>query len=298
MKIRNDHLIEILERNQHVIAAWPTEDERGERLHIIRKPIDTMEAFNLPIEISEVPRIVQTNQEFCDLRSYNYISNASYPNMRCQDEPIELGTQVQAFGANWVGTAGAPITWLDSKDRRKYGFISNWHVLIVPGQPKANTIHQPTNTNKAMGTVARFKKVSKTEINLIDAAIADSYIDGMHTTSRDIIDIGEVDSKTIDAKVEMLVMKSGRTTGLTRSTCSATGAAVKVNYGDFTATFKDQDIFDDGINEFSAPGDSGSLIVTADTDRPTALLFAGGGTMTIGNPIRYVTDTLEISFMN
>ena len=36
---------------------------------------------------------------------------------------------------------------------------------------------------------------------------------------------------------------------------------------------------------FSAPGDSGSLIVTQGGNQPVALLFAGDGQLTIGNPI-------------
>src|SRR5439155_15600929 len=43
---------------------------------------------------------------------------------------------------------------------------------------------------------------------------------------------------------------------------------------------------------FSAPGDSGSLIVNAQTAEPVALLFAGDNSSTIGNPIQAVLSAL------
>lgn len=56
-----------------------------------------------------------------------------------------------------------------------------------------------------------------------------------------------------------------------------------------------------GSDAFSAGGDSGSVIVTADTREAIALLFAGGdigGTngkgLTYANPLRAVLDALKI----
>jgi hypothetical protein len=57
----------------------------------------------------------------------------------------------------------------------------------------------------------------------------------------------------------------------------------------FTATFNGQVVVAGG--SFSAGGDSGSLIVTADTSAPLALLFAGSPTNTVGNPILDSTDS-------
>src|SRR5207245_10126385 len=58
----------------------------------------------------------------------------------------------------------------------------------------------------------------------------------------------------------------------------------------FKVTFPNQvDITNNG---FSAEGDSGSLIVTQDTADPVALLFAGSGSDTVGNPISDVLNGL------
>jgi hypothetical protein len=95
----------------------------------------------------------------------------------------------------------------------------------------------------------------------------------------------------------MPVAKSGRSTGVT---CSSIGgiADVKVDYQQgcgsgtiFTVTFRNQVIVSGG--GFSASGDSGSLIANSQTAQPVALLFAGGSTNTVGNPIQDVLNALK-----
>src|SRR5207245_7349527 len=46
---------------------------------------------------------------------------------------------------------------------------------------------------------------------------------------------------------------------------------------------------------FSAAGDSGSLIVSKSAAHPTALLFAGSSTTTVGNPIGQVLSHVSSS---
>jgi hypothetical protein len=90
------------------------------------------------------------------------------------------------------------------------------------------------------------------------------------------------------------VAKSGRTSSLTCSTLSSVSTGISVSYETscgsnvtaFIATFTNQVIVNGGT--FSASGDSGSLIVTADQARPLALLYGGSSTSTVGNPIQDV----------
>jgi len=90
--------------------------------------------------------------------------------------------------------------------------------------------------------------------------------------------------------VNRAVAKSGRTTGLTCSSIFAVSTTLTIQYpkgcnssASFTETFTNQIIVDGG--SFSAPGDSGSLIVTQDTADPVALLFAGSDQNSAGNPV-------------
>ena len=215
---------------------------------------------------------------------------------QCQDEPIYLGTQVQPSGANWLGTAGAPVSWLDSAAVRHWGLLSNWHVLADGDQRVGRTCHQPTVARGAIGKLARWSGPDPENESLIDAALADCLVAGRHTIDDQIIGIGDIGTSRIDARVGLAVAKSGRTTGVTRGECTATGASVRVGYGDFTAVLTDQDVFTSDSGEFSAAGDSGSMIVDVDDNRPCSLLFAGGGDLTIGNAMRHVVEAFNLVF--
>jgi hypothetical protein len=96
----------------------------------------------------------------------------------------------------------------------------------------------------------------------------------------------------------MAVKKSGRTTGLTRGTISALNVTVDISYGSGkSARFTNQTLVTPG--GFIAAGDSGSLMVE-DVDvnpRAVGLLFAGGSTTAIANPINNVLDAFGVSMV-
>jgi hypothetical protein len=138
----------------------------------------------------------------------------------------------------------------------------------------------------------------------VDAAIA-QIVPGTVDTSGTILDLGPANgtsiaalppaSTPIDATTAILshptVAKSGRTTGLTCSTLQAALVdGVTIGYDSscggpqsFTATFDGQLVINGG--NFSAGGDSGSLIVTADTAQPVGLLYGGSPSNTVANTI-------------
>lgn len=215
----------------------------------------------------------------------------------CQNEPIELGTQIQPFARAWVGTAGSPVHWRAAGGAHRYGFLTNWHVLPGGDLVEGHTVHQPDTAHYITGYLANWTEVDQHEVNLVDAAIADTFVDGFHTTAPSILTRGPLNPEPLAATPGLAVLKVGRTTGRTLGTCRETGAAVRVDYGRFTAVFQDQDLFAGSGREFSAAGDSGSLIFCQAESRPVALLFAGGGGITVGNPIRHVIDALPIDFV-
>ena len=95
----------------------------------------------------------------------------------------------------------------------------------------------------------------------------------------------------------MSVMKNGRTTQATQGVITAIGVNnVSVNYRPRVAVFNNQ-IFIRGIgfSPFSQPGDSGSIIVTAQTRQPVGLLFAGGPSHTVANALSDVIPALGIN---
>ena len=104
-----------------------------------------------------------------------------------------------------------------------------------------------------------------------------------------------VGSNPIAPAVGMSVGKTGRTTQLKQGNITAINVTVNVSYGaGRVAQFRDQ-ISIRGATDFSAGGDSGSLIWQWATGlRPVGLLFAGGGGNTFGNRITRVLSALEV----
>lgn len=94
----------------------------------------------------------------------------------------------------------------------------------------------------------------------------------------------------------LVVGKTGRTTQLTRGLVTDCSATIRVNYGrGRVAVFRDQMAVRGLGKNFSAGGDSGSLIWAWNRTRtPVGLLFAGGGGITFGNKIGHVLRALDI----
>ena len=128
--------------------------------------------------------------------------------------------------------------------------------------------------------------------NLVDAAVARPVEDSM--ISDDILEIGEVVG-TKPASLAMLVQKSGRTTGLRTGEILVLDTTIEIEYGAGRSASFEQQILTSPISQ---GGDSGSLLVTADSAHAVGLLFAGSNQATLHNPIQAVIDCLNIDFVS
>lgn len=165
---------------------------------------------------------------------------------------------------------GDPILQPGSYDdgRKKDDVIGNL-VRYVPLKSNNNMFSAPTN--------------------LVDCALA-------RPINKEIIDysilgIGKINGVT-DPELDMKVIKSGRTTGVTEAKIRAIDSTVRVNLDDTRkAMFTDQII----TSPFSEGGDSGSLVL--DTNNNTVgLLFAGSSKASVCNKITNVMKELDIDF--
>ncbi|HSM58237.1 MAG TPA: hypothetical protein VK879_18935, partial [Candidatus Sulfomarinibacteraceae bacterium] len=135
----------------------------------------------------------------------------------------------------------------------------------------------------------RTYQVNQQASNLVDAAVARPMQDEL--VRDEILQIGEV-AGTRPAALGMAVRKSGRTTGFTEGTITVLEATVNVNFGvGRVARFENQIV----STPMSEGGDSGSLLVAADSQEAVGLLFAGSSQSTIFNPIDLVLDSLEVT---
>ena len=138
-----------------------------------------------------------------------------------------------------------------------------------------------------IGVLADFEPIdfSAGASNVIDAAVA-QVADGDLGNSTPGDGYGTPRSATVAAAVNLRVMKYGRTTGQTKGRIQGINAIVNVGYDSGVARFVGQIVI--GGGGFSSGGDSGSLIVVekgGDARKAVGLLFAGGGGVTIANPI-------------
>lgn len=205
---------------------------------------------------------------------------------KCHSPLVSGGAQIQPKGANWVGTLGGMAV------SGQVIAITNAHVTGLGRTPNW-PMHQPTGGNADYFALVR--KVHEIQMgnggkNLVDLAILDPRdLDGKHTVKPEQIGLGVLGTKAVDAKIGLKVVKSGRTTGVTQGRCVGIKGVSQVGYdAGKVGRFIDQDIFAADEGNFSAAGDSGSFILQAGTNNLVALLFAGGGRQTIGNPARHV----------
>jgi hypothetical protein len=215
------------------------------------------------------------------------------------------------------GTLGSLVTRAGTQF-----ILSNNHVLarsdsaaigdniIQPGLIDAGLTAQTKCDKSQATTVANLSQFVNLETESksasaanIDAAIA-QVVPGKVDPSGNILYLGATADANgvpvpgapnagsgVPASVNMAVAKSGRTTGLTCSTvlavntntivaynknCDGSGASFKVTYDNQVQILG---------GDFSAGGDSGSLIVTQNTADPVALLYGGSDTDTVANPV-------------
>ncbi|HHY93376.1 MAG TPA: hypothetical protein GX511_08545, partial [Firmicutes bacterium] len=125
--------------------------------------------------------------------------------------------------------------------------------------------------------------------NLVDCAVAKPLSDRL--ISPEILEVGLVRG-VAEAQLGETLVKSGRTSGLTRGAVTALAATLRIQmHSGVYALFTDQIV----ANLNSQGGDSGSLVLN-ERNEAVGLLFAGSDRSTILNRIQNVMQQLNISF--
>lgn len=166
--------------------------------------------------------------------------------------------------------------------------------------PKAKAFVQYFNRYLLRNRVTQLRAVASDQIeNFVDAALAEIDVE----CQKNFINVytGRMYEKNtinpVDAIINMPVMKFGRTTGFTHGWVSQIDVAVNVQYGPGQYALFTEQIMIEGDEQFSDGGDSGSLIMEKMTFNPTALLFAGSGSVTVATPINTVQEALGFTWL-
>lgn len=230
-----------------------------------------------------------------------------------QTPPIQLGTSGGwtfdlANGFCCGGTLGSLVSIGGQQH-----ILSNYHVFeadIVSGgnnrvAATGDPIIQPglidvNCSNSSAQNVATLVLKHSLPNSNVDCSVG-KVIAGMVRTDGAILEIGTISRAIVGASINQAVKKSGRTTGLTRSSVSGLNATISVAYENecaggaaFTKTFTGQIVITNRASKFLNSGDSGSLMVedVATNPRAVGLLFAGSSSSAIANPIGQVLSFL------
>jgi len=202
-----------------------------------------------------------------------------------------------------AGTIGARAT----DGARVFALTNNHIVAAVNGGREGDNLLQPgiadggRNPDDAIGTLFDYEPLHFCQFlvcqpNRIDAGIALTTADDLGSATPEG-GYGAPRSRTHEAELGLSVQKYGRTTGLTTGRITGINATIDVSYRTGTARFEDQIVISG--SDFSAGGDSGSLVVTKGVllgdRRPVGLLFAGAANTTLANPIDVVLDRFGIT---
>jgi hypothetical protein len=169
------------------------------------------------------------------------------------------------------------------------GSAANGEDTVQPGLIDSNC--SPTNSNIVGDFAGDVVPLGSANVD-VGLSTARNTVDA----SGAILDIGVPRSATQNGSVGMAVMKSGRTTGFTTGSITATNASVSIQYQKgcnqgkkFSVVFTNQLV----TGPMSAGGDSGSVLFSNDgSPNPVGLLFAGSGSTTIYNPVQDVVNAL------
>lgn len=252
----------------------------------------------LPEEIDGMPVDVEEVGIFRRIRT-TARKAVKAPSPRTKIRPAQPGSSVgfESPLFRMAGTFGAVAT----DGERRY-VLSNNHVLANEDQlPAGAPIFQPgllDGGNPATDQIAALTRavpLQATTFNKVDAAIAE--VTDPALVKRDILFIGPP-AGVQPAQIDMAVHKFGRTTSYTVGRVTSINTDVTVQYEVGEISFEDQIlIVGRSGSQFSAAGDSGSLILERGTNYGVGLLFAGSRTHTIANHLGDVLQALGVSLL-
>lgn len=310
MAIQDRHTARLM-ADPEIIGTATTLTDDG-RLAVMVLAITDKAARGVPTELDGVPVVVHRTDRIVAMRTTGVSHTAK------QTPPIQLGTSGGwrydlANGYCCGGTLGSLISVGGQKR-----VLSNYHVLeadiVAGGNSRVATtgdyVIQPglidVSCNAANAqNVATLVKTSSLPNSNVDCSSA-TIISGMVADNGAILEVGTISAQTVAAAVSQKVKKSGRTTGLTRSSVSALNGTVSIAYENecaggaaFTKTFTGQIMVGNRASKFLAGGDSGSLMVEDLGTNPRAigLLFAGSSSIAVANPIGEVLSFLGASMV-
>ena len=298
MAIQDKHTPAImLDKNVVGTATGKTDDGRLAVMVYLKEAGKS----KIPVSLDGVPVVTEVTGAF------RIMKGGGVSHKAIQTPPIQLGTSGGwrydlANGYCCGGTLGSLV----QVGGTQY-VLSNYHVLysdiVSGGNSRVATAGDPViqpglidvscNAANAQNVATLVNNGGSLPNNNVDVGIA-QVISGMVNTNGSILEVGTISATTVGASIGQAVKKSGRTTGLTRSSVSGLNATVNIQYenecaggNSFVQQYTGQIVISNSGSRFLNSGDSGSLMVQDVTSnaRAVGLLYAGSSSSAIANPI-------------
>ena len=235
---------------------------------------------SLVVDGEEVATDVVERNYATDARPVNVLARqrAAAPRKSAVD-PVVPGVSI-GHPAAGAGTAGCVC--YDAIDGTPY-LLSNWHVLQGPGGRIGDAIVQPGRHDDNRVDRNRVGQLVRSHLGVAgDCALATV---SKRRLAAEILELGQPVRRLGEPELADRVVKSGRTTGVTRGLVQRVHVVARIDYGE--AGEQDIGCFEIGPDpqdpgedsELSRGGDSGAAWLLVQPDQPTDMLlglhFAG-----------------------
>ncbi|MBI5758011.1 MAG: hypothetical protein HZA46_05790 [Planctomycetales bacterium] len=214
----------------------------------------------------------------------------AFDNVRHQ-RPVPCGSSI-GHRLVTAGTLGTLVV----RNNGNLCLLSNNHVIAAEnGATIGDPIVQPgvrdggLEPGDVIGHLEDFVPINFGGQNFVDAAVAFTAFTHVSPLS--------INPLPVSPAIHLSVRKTGRTTDTTAGVIVGLGFNGWIGYQRGRAFFRNQVVIQGIGGAFSRRGDSGSLIITAGSSQPVALLFAGDESsgITFGTPIGTVMSALGIN---
>ncbi|MCQ6556828.1 S1 family peptidase [Streptomyces sp. C10-9-1] len=231
---------------------------------------------------------------------------------RFRSRPTPGGVSVHHYQDAAAGTLGCLAFGRSGAAANKVLCLSNNHVLArVNSSRIGDCIVQPGGLDGGSCPADQIAVLEKFAVinlvgkpNYVDCATGWCFPDRVRPDLVYIyngaIQFFRISNVTRPASFGLPVGKSGRTTQLTYAAVESTSWSGQINYGGRLAFFDRQLSIRNPAYQFSAPGDSGSIVWGRETPlNPVGLLFAGSQASgyTFANPIDWVLSAMDIHLL-
>lgn len=271
-----DPNISLIDFGHPLHGGYMAEDEIAIRFHVHEKlsQVELQAASDAGLT-RPIPPVINGFQTDVPQRTYHLHLWGTAPSLSSYSgtcNPLRGGVSISDIFHNAYGTLGGLVT---DRNTGAQMLLSNWHVLVNNWTARPGVlILQPGRLDGGTGQNMIASLSRHAMFSNLDAAVA------VLNSSRQIVNnqvgLGPVNGVG-QAQLDMQLVKSGRGSGITTGRITAVEGIARLTYVSLQRVIRNVMTIEpiSPIDPVSAPGDSGSWWLDANTHQAVGLHFAG-----------------------